>query len=119
MAPESAAPKAGEYLDGKLWFERKLNIVTLGVTNAAIEEIGQVQRVEFPSDGDDFDKGEVIATLDGSSGRLEILAPAAGVVQDINQSAAKEPDMISEDPLEEGWLVKIEIQDSTDLKDLL
>lgn len=113
------APKSGEFLDGKLWFERRTNIVTVGVTNAAIEEIGQVEGVEFPSEGDDFDKGEVIATLDGNTGRLEILAPAAGVIQDINQTAAKEPDIISEDPLEEGWLVKLEIQDTTDLKEFL
>ena len=52
-----AAPKSGEYLDGKLWFTRKAAIVTIGLTSAAIEEIGAVQKIEMPEEGDDFTKG--------------------------------------------------------------
>jgi glycine cleavage system H protein len=111
------APKNGEYLDGKLWFQRKGSSVTLGMTSSAIEELGAVQSIEFPEEGLDFEKGEVIATVDGTNGSLEISAPAAGLVQEVNEAAKEEPDMVSDDPLEEGWLVKIEIQDKTDLKE--
>src|SRR4051794_36738602 len=111
------APKNGEYSDGKLWFHRKGSMVTLGLTSAAIDELGSVESIEFPGDGDDFDKGEIIASVDGTHGKIEIITPAAGIVQEINEAAKLEPDMVSEDPLEEGWLVKIEIQDSSDLKE--
>jgi glycine cleavage system H protein len=112
-----AAPKSGEYFDGKLWFTRKGTIVTMGMTSAAVEEVGSVQSIEWPEDGLDFEKGEVILTVDGSNGSIEIPAPASGLVLEINEAAKEEPDMVSDDPLEEGWLVKIEIQDTSDLKE--
>jgi glycine cleavage system H protein len=111
------APKYGEYLDGKLWFQRKGTIVTLGITSSAIEDVGSVQTIDFPEEGLDFEKGEVIMTVDGSNGSIEVSAPASGIVQEVNEAAKEEPDMVSDDPLEEGWLVKIEIQDKTDLKE--
>jgi glycine cleavage system H protein len=111
------APKNGEYSDGKLWFHRKGSIVTVGLSTSAVEDIGTVESVEFPNEGDDFEKGEVVVTLDGSNGSLEVTTPASGIVQEINEAAKDTPDMVSEDPLEEGWLVKLEIQDTSDLKE--
>lgn len=112
-------PKGGEFLGGKLWFERKGDIVTLGLTDSAIEEIGTIEDITFPDEGEDFDKGEIVVTVDGTHGKLEIKTPAAGVVSEINAVAKAEPGMVSEDPLEEGWLVKLEIQDGTDLQETL
>jgi glycine cleavage system H protein len=112
-----AAPKQGEYLDGKLWFTRKGTLVTLGMTSGAVEEVGTVQGLEFPEEGLDFEKGEVIMTVDGTNTSFEVSAPASGIVKEINEAAKEEPDMVSDDPLEEGWLVKIEIQDTSDLKE--
>jgi len=112
-----AAPKNGEYNDGKLWFQRKAAIVTLGMTSSAIEEIGSVQSIDFPEEGLDFEKGEIIVTIEGTNGSFEVSAPASGIVQEINEAAKEEPEMVSDDPLEEGWLVKIEIQDTSDLKE--
>jgi glycine cleavage system H protein len=111
------APKNGEFLEGKLWFHRKGSMVTVGMTSVAVEEVGSVESIEFPDEGDDFDKGDVVATIDGSNGKLEVITPAAGIVQEINEAAKEEPDMVSEDPLEEGWLIKLEIQDTSDLKE--
>ncbi len=112
-----AAPKSGEYHEGKLWFTRKLSVVTIGLTSLAVDELGQIEDVSMPGDGDDVDKGDVVVTVEGTNGSLEVVAPAAGIVQEINETAQNEPSTISEDPLEEGWLIKIEIQDSSDLKE--
>ena len=111
------APKTGEFLEGKLWFQRKGTALTVGLTNLAVDEVGAVESIEFPSEGDDFDKGEVVVTVDGSHGKLEVITPAAGIIQEINEAAKEEPEMVTEDPLEEGWLFKLEIQDSSDLKE--
>jgi glycine cleavage system H protein len=111
------APKNGEFLEGKLWFQRKGSTLTLGLTNLAVEEVGSVESVELPDEGDDFDKGDVVATISGSNESLEVTTPAAGIIREVNSSLQEEPDRVSEDPLEEGWLVKIEIQDMSDLKE--
>lgn len=112
-----AAPKSGEYLDGKLWFTRKAAIVTIGLTSAAIEEIGAVQKIEMPEEGDDFTKGEVVVTVTGSNSEIEVTAPASGMVHEVNSEIKEETDRVTEDPLEEGWLVKLEVEDPTELKE--
>ena len=112
-----AAPRNGEYQDGKLWFQRKSSIVTIGLTDAAVEEVGTVEKIELPDEEGDYGKGEVLVTLTGTNGSLEVTAPAAGVVTEINETIKEEPDRVSEDPLEEGWLVKLEIEDTSDLKE--
>jgi glycine cleavage system H protein len=111
------APKNGEFLEGKLWFQRKGSVVTVGLTSVAVEEVGSVEAIEFPDEGDDFDKGDVVVTVSGSQGKIEVITPAAGIIQDVNAAAQEDPDMVTEDPLEEGWLVKMEIQDTSDLKE--
>ncbi len=111
------APKNGEYLDGKCWFARKGGIVTLGLTSSALEDLGSVESVELPSEGDDFDKGDVAVTLEGTQGRFELTTPAAGLVQEVNDTVLREPERVTEDPLEEGWLIRLEIQDPSDLKE--
>jgi glycine cleavage system H protein len=111
------APKSGEFLDGKLWFQRRGSVVTLGLTSNAVEELGVVESVEFPNEGDDFDKGEVVVTVAGSQGKIDVITPAAGLIQEINEAAQDEPDRVTEDPLEEGWLVRLEVQDPSDLNE--
>jgi glycine cleavage system H protein len=91
--------------------------LTLGLTPAGIEELGSVETIEFPNEGDDFEKGNVVATIDGSNGKVELITPATGIIHELNEAAREEPDMVTEDPLEEGWLIKLEIHDSSDLKE--
>jgi glycine cleavage system H protein len=112
-----SGPKNGEYQEGKLWFHRKGSMITVGLTSLATEEIGQVESVEFPDEGSDFVKGDVVVTIDGTTGKFEVTTPASGIINEINEQAQKEPEMISEDPLEEGWLFKLEIQDISDLQE--
>ena len=97
-----------EFLGGKIWSERSGKLFTVGVTDRAIEELGALDSVELPLEGESFDKGEVMLTLEGSSGSLEVIAPVAGVIHEINAVAQEQPEVITEDPLEEGWLVRLE-----------
>ena len=111
------APKKGEYQDGQLWFRRKGSTITLGLTHAAIEELGQLEGLTLPDDGEDFQKGEAVVTVEGTKGSVEVTTPATGMVSEVNEAAKEETDLVSEDPLEEGWLVKLDIEDKTELKE--
>jgi glycine cleavage system H protein len=88
------------------------------VTSAAIEDLGELESIELPAEGDEYTQGDVVATVEGTHGRLEVLAPAAGSVEEVNGSTQDEPGVVVEDPLEEGWLVRLEIQNPSELKDL-
>jgi glycine cleavage system H protein len=108
---KESLPKSGEFLEGKLWFERKGVILTVGLTDIAVEEIGTVESLELPSDGESFDKDDVVAIIEGSKGKLEATAPIAGVVHEINEVAQEEPESVSDDPFDEGWLFKLELSE--------
>jgi len=71
--------------------------------------------VEFPSDGERFKKGDIILTLDGTHGNLDILAPVDGTVHEVNEELIDQPEMITDDPLEGGWLFKFEVEDPEQL----
>lgn len=114
---KDSIPKYGEFADGKLWFSRKGSILTLGLTSSAVEDLGEITSIEFPDDGDAFDNGDVVVTVDGNSGNMEVITPASGVISEINAGAKEDSNVVAEDPLEEGWLVKIEIEDTSDLKE--
>ena len=101
--------KVGELGHGAFWFKQNGDILTLGLTDLALEEkVGAPTRVELPEEGEAFSKGETLGFVEGSLGRLEVLAPFSGVVLESNTSAIEEPEMISDDPLEQGWLVRLE-----------
>ena len=118
MAPaKSVIPRNGEFNEGRLWFQRKGSLVTVGVTSLAVEDLGDIQSVELPDEGEDFAKGDALLTIEGTNGSIEVLAPAAGVVHEVNSGLEEEPERITEDPLEEGWLVQIDMEDPSDLRE--
>lgn len=114
-----APPKSGEFYKGRLWFERKGSMLTLGLTSVAIEELGSIESISFPGEGEDFGKDEAVVTVEGTHGKLEVITPASGVIEEINEAAKDECEIVSDDPLEEGWLVKLEIEDPTELRELV
>ncbi|MGE4234311.1 MAG: glycine cleavage system protein H [Bacteriovoracia bacterium] len=120
MAPkESRASKIVEYNDNKLWFHKRSNTVTLGITLDALDEIGDVQGINLPSEGDDFDKDDIVCEIDGDNGAIKVYSPAAGFITEINSQLAEDPKILNEDPIDEGWLLKLEMQDSSDLQEFI
>jgi glycine cleavage system H protein len=111
-------PRSGEFSNGKLWFERKGSTLTIGLTSAAVEELGEIESVDLLDEGESLEKGEVAATVEGSLGTIELLMPVSGTISEINLAAQKEPYAVSEDPREGGWLVRFEAQDLEMLKNI-
>ncbi len=114
---KTAVPKEGEFEDGRLWFSRRGNILTIGLTSLAIDKLGELDGIALPEEGDHFDAGDEIATVDGSNGTIELILPSKGVVLSVNPIAS-DPATVAEDPLEEGWLLRYQIDDLEALADL-
>lgn len=119
MPKKSRAAKIIDFDEGKLWFQKDGNTLVLGITLDALDELGTVKSVSMPADGDDFDKDDVVVEIEGEEGAVNVTTPAAGFVTEINTALDSDPGILSEDPIDEGWLVKIEMQDVTDLKEYL
>lgn len=106
--------KSHEYLqekDGKY---------IIGLTDYAIEQLGDIVFLELPEIGAEFAKGEVFATIESVKAASEIYMPISGKIVEVNETVVDNPEILNESPFEKGWLVKVESETATlDSVDLL
>ena len=98
-----------EYDDGKIWFKKKGGLVTIGLTEKAFEEIGSVQSINLPVEGDEVLQDEVVAEIEGDKVAFELIAPLDGTIEVVNEQLTDEHELLESDPLDEGWIFKIRI----------
>jgi len=91
----------------------------IGLTDYAIDQLGDIVFLELPDVGAEFDKGEVFATIESVKAASEIYMPISGKIVAINEAVVDNPELLNENPYEKGWLVKVEsetaVEDSVDL----
>ncbi len=81
---------------------------TIGLTDYAVEQLGDIVYLELPEIGTDFQKGETFATVESVKAASEIYAPISFKVIEINETLADAPETLNEDSYEKGWLIKAE-----------
>ena len=84
------------------------NSYTVGLTDYAVEQLGDIVFLELPEVGTEFKKGETFATVESVKAASEIYMPVSGKITEINEEAVNSPEILNEDSYEKGWLVKIE-----------
>ena len=96
------------------WVLEEGKLCTIGLTDYAIEQLGDVVFVELPEIGPEFAKNEVFATIESVKAASEIYMPVGGKVVEVNEELINSPEIINEDPYEKGWLIKIEASNMTE-----
>lgn len=92
----------------------------IGLTDYAIEQLGDIVFLELPEVGDEFAKGDTFANIESVKAASEIYMPISGKIVEINESLVDAPEQLNEDYYEGGWLVKVESSTAEDeLKDLV
>ncbi len=89
------------------------NTFTIGLTDYAVEQLGDIVFLELPETGAEFKKGETFATVEFVKAASEIYMPVSGKIIEINEEAANSPEILNEDSYEKGWLVKVEATGDT------
>jgi glycine cleavage system H protein len=107
------------YTESHEWVENKGSQVTVGLTEYAQSQLKDIVYIEFPEIGAKFKKGDSIGVVESVKTAADIYSPITGKVADTNLALKDHPQFINEDPYGKGWLVKMEIQDRRELKDLL
>lgn len=95
------------YSEEHEWVHIDGDIVTIGITDFAQDQLGDIVYVELPAVGDTFDTGSVIGELESTKSVSEIFAPISGEVVARNDSLDGSPEVLNSDPYGEGWLLKI------------
>lgn len=84
------------------------NVVTIGLTDYAVEQLGDIVFAELPEVGAEFAKDEVFGTIESVKAASEVYMPVGGKVSAINEQVVELPEIINEDPYNKGWLIKVE-----------
>ncbi len=92
---------------------------TVGITEFAQSELGEIVYVDVTSEGDTVDKDEVFGSIEAVKTVSDLVMPVTGEVLEFNEKLEDEPELVNSDPYGDGWIIKISISDDNDLKDLL
>ncbi len=96
------------------------NTFTVGLTDYAIEQLGDIVFLELPEAGQEFKKGDTFATIESVKAASEIYLPISGKIIEVNEGLTEAPETLNEDCYENGWLVKIEATgDESEQADLM
>lgn len=108
-----------KYTNDHEWVLVEGNIGTIGVTDYAQGELGDVVFIDIDSALAEISKGETFGTIEAVKTVSDLFAPFSGKVIEINKKLVDSPELVNTDPFGEGWMIKAEIKDPADLKDLL
>ncbi len=113
-------PEDRLYTENHLWLKKmKGNKAVIGITDFGQLRLGEVIDLELPEEGDEIEKDEAFGSVESSQGVVDLVSPASGTVIAINEELLDSPDIINEDPYDEGWIIKIKLSDPEELEELL
>jgi glycine cleavage system H protein len=112
-------PENLKYTNDHEWVRVEGNIGILGVTDYAQGELGDVVFLDIDPDIKEISKGNSLGTIEAVKTVSDIFAPFSGKVVEINNKLSDSPELVNSDPYGEGWMIKAEISDPSELSDLL
>ena len=114
-----STPKELKYAETHEWVKVEGDIATVGITEHAQGELGDIVFVEAPEVGDDVTKEEGCGTIEAVKTVSDINAPVSGEVVEVNEALEDEPTLINTEAFEGGWIMKIKMSDASELDSLL
>lgn len=112
-------PESLKYTTDHEWIKIDGNIATVGITDFAQSELGDIVYVEIETEGEEVEKGEVFGTVEAVKTVSDLFMPLTGTVEEVNTELDTAPELVNEDPYEKGWMIKIKLSDAAELDDLL
>jgi len=104
-----------QYTKSHEWVRVEDNTATIGITDHAQDELGDVVFVELPAEGTAFDAGDSFGTVESVKAVSDLYTPVGGEVVEVNSSLEGAPEKINDDPYGEGWIVKLRTSGEADL----
>jgi glycine cleavage system H protein len=112
-------PEGLRYSKEHEWVLVEGNVATIGITEYAQEELGDVVYVELPEVGEKIVKDDPFGAVESVKAVSDVYAPVSGTVLEVNDALPDNPETINDDAYGDGWMIRVEISDMDDLKDLM
>jgi glycine cleavage system H protein len=101
------------------WVQLEDNIATVGITFFAQESLGDITYVQLPKEGEEIKKDDTFGVVESVKAVSDLYAPVTGRVVEINQPLLDAPELINEDPYTDGWMIKVEVSNTSEVEELM
>jgi len=115
----SPIPKELKYTEDHEWVKVDGDTATVGITDHAQSELGDIIFIEFPEINDIIERMEPFGTIEAVKTVADLFAPLNGKIVEINEALEDSPELVNSDAYGEGWIVKVSVDDLDQLNDLL
>jgi glycine cleavage system H protein len=112
-------PDNFKYSKDHEWVKIEDGVATIGITDYAQSELGDIVFVEFPEIDNTIEVNEVFGTVEAVKTVADLFSPTSGTVIEINEELEDAPELINSSPYDEGWLIKVNITNVSELTDLM
>lgn len=112
-------PSELKYTKDHEWIKIDGDTVTIGITDFAQSELGDIVYVDVDTVDDEVEREEVFGSVEAVKTVSDLFMPLSGEVTEFNEGLEDEPELVNKDPYGEGWMIKVTISDATQLDDLL
>lgn len=112
-------PENLKYTKDHEWVSIDGDVATIGITDFAQGELGEIVYVEIETEGETLDSEEVFGTVEAVKTVSDLFMPISGEIIEFNTNLEDEPELVNSDPYEKGWMIKVKISDSSELDNLL
>ncbi|GGI00481.1 MULTISPECIES: glycine cleavage system protein GcvH [Mammaliicoccus] len=112
-------PSELKYSKEHEWVKIDGDVVTIGITDFAQSELGDIVFVELPEEGDELTSGDSFGSVESVKTVSELYAPLSGKVVEVNEELEDSPEFVNESSYDKAWMVKVELSDKAQLDELL
>lgn len=110
-----SVPEELKYTKSHEWVRMEDDVATVGITEHAQDELGDVVFVELPEQGSSFEAGEAFGTVESVKAVSDLNAPVGGEVVEVNSTLEDSPEKINETPYGDGWILKLRVSEEAEL----
>ncbi len=112
-------PEENYYTKDHEWAQVDENIVTVGITEFAQDSLGEIVYVELPEEGQKVNQNEPFGVIESVKSVSDLYSPVSGIIIEVNQNIVDDPGILNDDPMNEGWLIRIEMDTEKELAALM
>lgn len=114
-----ATPEDNRYAKSHEYVHLEGDVATIGITDYAQKELGDVVFVELPQVGSQLDAADELGSIESVKAVSELFSPVSGEVVEVNEALADNPALVNTDPWGDGWMIRIRLSDATEVDELM
>jgi glycine cleavage system H protein len=112
-------PNYLKYTEEHEWVRIEGNVATVGITDYAQDQLGDIVFIELPEEGTEIEKGDTFGVVESTKSVSDLYVPVSGKIVSTNDPLLDSPEIVNQDPYSEGWMIRIQMSDAKEAAELM